>query len=77
LGWCARRTALADMVPDRGLAGTIRKRLEIDGDKVSDLHLWRLGPRPCRPDCGGSWPTIRSGRRSISSGSTASKGFRT
>jgi len=37
-------TALLDMVPDRGLAGTIRKRLEIDGDKVSDLHLWRLGP---------------------------------
>ena len=32
------------MVPDRQLAGTIRKRLEIDGDRVSDLHLWRLGP---------------------------------
>jgi cation diffusion facilitator family transporter len=36
--------ALLDMVPDRGLAGTVRKRLEIDGDKVCDLHLWRLGP---------------------------------
>jgi cation diffusion facilitator family transporter len=35
---------LLDMVPDRGLAGSIRKRLEIDGDRVSDLHLWRLGP---------------------------------
>jgi Co/Zn/Cd efflux system component len=35
---------LLDMVPDRHLAGTIRKRLEIDGDRVSDLHLWRLGP---------------------------------
>jgi cation diffusion facilitator family transporter len=35
---------LLDMVPDRGLAGTIRRRLEVDGDKVSDLHLWRLGP---------------------------------
>ena len=35
---------LLDMVPDRGLAGTIRKRLEVDGDKVCDLHLWRLGP---------------------------------
>ncbi len=32
------------MVPDRHLAGTIRKRLEVDGDRVSDLHLWRLGP---------------------------------
>ncbi len=37
-------TVLLDMVPDRHLAGAIRKRLEIDGDRVSDLHLWRLGP---------------------------------
>ena len=37
-------TVLLDMVPDRRLAGHIRKRLEIDGDRVSDLHLWRLGP---------------------------------
>lgn len=37
-------TVLLDMEPDRRLAGTIRKRLEIDGDRVSDLHLWRLGP---------------------------------
>ena len=37
-------TVLLDMVPDRGLAGIIRKRLEVDGDRVSDLHLWRLGP---------------------------------
>ncbi len=35
---------LLDMMPDRRLAGTIRKRLETDGDRVSDLHLWRLGP---------------------------------
>ncbi len=35
---------LLDMVPDRHLAGTIRKRLEIGEDRVSDLHLWRLGP---------------------------------
>jgi cation diffusion facilitator family transporter len=35
---------LLDMVPDRSLAGIIRRRLEIDGDKVCDLHLWRLGP---------------------------------
>jgi cation diffusion facilitator family transporter len=35
---------LVDMVPDRRLAGTIRRRLEINGDKVADLHLWRLGP---------------------------------
>ncbi|MBI3705784.1 MAG: CDF family Co(II)/Ni(II) efflux transporter DmeF, partial [Rhizobiales bacterium] len=37
-------TVLLDMVPDRRLAGHIRKRLEVDGDRVSDLHLWRLGP---------------------------------
>ncbi len=37
-------TVLLDMVPDRHLAGAIRKRLEVDGDRVSDLHLWRLGP---------------------------------
>jgi cation diffusion facilitator family transporter len=35
---------LLDMVPDRRLAGHIRKKLEIDGDRVCDLHLWRLGP---------------------------------
>lgn len=37
-------SVLLDMVPDPHLAGSIRKRLEIDGDKVCDLHLWRLGP---------------------------------
>jgi cation diffusion facilitator family transporter len=37
-------TVLLDMVPDRSLADTIRKRLEVEGDRVSDLHLWRLGP---------------------------------
>ena len=35
---------LLDMVPDRHLAGTIRKRLEVGDDRVCDLHLWRLGP---------------------------------
>ena len=40
----ASGTVLLDMVPDRHLAGRIRKRLEVDGDRVSDLHLWRLGP---------------------------------
>ncbi len=40
----AAGTVLLDMVPDRHLAGRIRKRLEVDGDRVCDLHLWRLGP---------------------------------
>jgi len=35
---------LVDAVPDRRLAATVRERLEVDGDRVSDLHLWRLGP---------------------------------
>ena len=35
---------LLDMVPDPGLAGVIRDRLEGDGARVVDLHLWRLGP---------------------------------
>jgi cation diffusion facilitator family transporter len=42
--WRTTGTVLLDMVPDRRLAGAIRKRLEVDGDRVSDLHLWRLGP---------------------------------
>ena len=37
-------TVLLDMVADRHLAGLIRKRLEVGDDRVSDLHLWRLGP---------------------------------
>jgi cation diffusion facilitator family transporter len=35
---------LLDTVPNASLSGTIRTRLEVNGDKVSDLHLWRLGP---------------------------------
>jgi len=35
---------LVDAVPDRRLAATVRERLEVGGDRVSDLHLWRLGP---------------------------------
>jgi len=35
---------LLDMVPERRLAGIIRKRLETAGDRVCDLHLWQLGP---------------------------------
>lgn len=35
---------LLDTVPDDGLAEAIRKRLEQGTDRVSDLHLWRIGP---------------------------------
>ena len=37
-------TVLLDIQPDRRLPGRIRKALEVEGDRVSDLHLWRLGP---------------------------------
>ena len=40
----AAGAVLLDMVPDRRLAGAVRRRLEVEGDRVSDLHLWRLGP---------------------------------
>lgn len=35
---------LLDMNPDAGMAKTIRRVIEADGDCVTDLHLWRLGP---------------------------------
>jgi cation diffusion facilitator family transporter len=35
---------LLDTVPDRQVASEIVRSLEVDGDQVSDLHLWRLGP---------------------------------
>jgi cation diffusion facilitator family transporter len=35
---------LVDMVPNRRLMTTIRRQLELEGDRVADLHLWRLGP---------------------------------
>jgi len=35
---------LLDAVPDERLAARIRERLERDGDRVADLHLWRVGP---------------------------------
>jgi Co/Zn/Cd efflux system component len=35
---------LLDMHPDKRMAEKIRKTIEIDGDRLLDLHLWRLGP---------------------------------
>ena len=35
---------LLDAVPSEDLAHTIRDQLEKNGDKIADLHLWRLGP---------------------------------
>ncbi|GAC1669519.1 MAG: CDF family Co(II)/Ni(II) efflux transporter DmeF [Steroidobacteraceae bacterium] len=35
---------LLDMNPDRALAEKLRKAIEVDGDRLDDLHLWRVGP---------------------------------
>jgi cation diffusion facilitator family transporter len=35
---------LLDMTPDRGMAERMRTMIETDGDRLTDLHLWRLGP---------------------------------
>ena len=37
------RTVL-DVSADKGLEGVIRSRLETRGDRVTDLHLWQIGP---------------------------------
>ena len=45
--WTLIRSAgavLLDVCPDPTLANKIRRRLEQGSDRVSDLHLWRLGP---------------------------------
>jgi cation diffusion facilitator family transporter len=45
--WTLVRSAgaiLIDACPDPALAGKITARLEQHGDRVSDLHLWRVGP---------------------------------
>jgi cation diffusion facilitator family transporter len=35
---------LLDMNPDHGMADRLREAIEADGDRLADLHLWRLGP---------------------------------
>ncbi len=35
---------LLDAVPNRTYTSLIRRRLEIENDRVTDLHVWRLGP---------------------------------
>jgi cation diffusion facilitator family transporter len=40
----ASGSVLLDVSVDRDLEGVIRDRLETKGDRVTDLHLWQLGP---------------------------------
>ena len=35
---------LLDMNPDQGITAKVREAIESDGDRLVDLHLWRLGP---------------------------------
>src|ERR1041385_7266143 len=45
--WTLVRSAgaiLLDASPDPALANDIATRLEQSGDRISDLHLWRVGP---------------------------------
>jgi cation diffusion facilitator family transporter len=35
---------LVDAAPHRQLAHEIRQRIETGGDRIADLHLWRVGP---------------------------------
>jgi cation diffusion facilitator family transporter len=35
---------LLDIVPDQRLADDVRQAVEAEGDRLADLHLWRLGP---------------------------------
>jgi cation diffusion facilitator family transporter len=35
---------LLDMNPDRVLTERLRQEIETDGDTLTDLHIWRLGP---------------------------------
>ena len=45
--WSLIRSAgsvLLDAAPDERVARDIRARLEISGDRVTDLHLWQVGP---------------------------------
>jgi cation diffusion facilitator family transporter len=35
---------LLDVTPDRAMEERVRETIEADGDRLTDLHLWRLGP---------------------------------
>jgi len=35
---------LLDMNPDTAMAEELRRTIESDGDRLADLHVWRLGP---------------------------------
>lgn len=40
----AAGSVLLDAVPTRETEAQVRERLEVNGDRVCDLHLWQVGP---------------------------------
>jgi len=40
----AAGAVLVDMSCSRDLQDTVRTRLEVGGDRIADLHVWRIGP---------------------------------
>src|SRR5205085_2532855 len=40
----AAGAVLLDMSPDEAVTRRIVERLERDGDHITDLHVWRVGP---------------------------------
>ena len=46
-----RVAVLLDVSPDPALSAKIAARLEQRGDRISDLHLWRVGPGHAPPLC--------------------------
>jgi Co/Zn/Cd efflux system component len=57
---------LLDMTPDRAMAERVRETIEADGDRLTDLHLWRLGPGHLGAILsGGDAPTARGGLLSV------------
>ena len=37
-------SVLLDVAPDQAVETAIRQRLETGGDRITDLHLWQIGP---------------------------------
>ena len=35
---------LLDRIPDPAIRDGVRAKIECDGDRLTDLHIWRLGP---------------------------------
>jgi Co/Zn/Cd efflux system component len=52
---------LLDINPDRGMAQRMRAMIESDGDRLTDLHLWRLGPGHRRHPVGRHAAPARTG----------------